>query len=562
MSRKPLVRCAIYTRKSSEEGLEQDFNSLDAQREACEAYVRSQAHEGWKALPELFDDGGFSGGTLERPALRRLMEMVQARRIDVIVIYKIDRLTRSLPDFARLAEQFETHGVSFVSVTQQFNTTTSMGRLMLNVLLSFAQFEREITGERIRDKIAASKKKGLWMGGVTPFGYDLKDRTLVINDEETADIRTIFGLYLELGTVGKLLKVVEARGIRTRRRTSSNGRETGGNAIGRGHLYYLLSNPVYAGRIRHKDKTYAGAHPAIVDQATWDAVQALLADNTQGPRKRTPRPVTEPGWLAGLLVDQHGKPFALDHANKGGKRYRYYVERPTHKGADEKLRRVPAGELERAVQDTTWGFIRDPLKLIDALEIDRPEQTGSLFETVAALTRHLADQATAAWDNRIRPTLRQIVLTADGIRLIFDKAGLQHLLELPTQTKAGTDILSVDLPMRIKLRGAQFKLVVPGNGAEAPKPDATLIKAVARAHTWARQLIAGERPTIAAIAKAEGFTKAYIRRVMRLAFLAPDIIEAIIEGRQPPDLTAEKLMLHTEIPTSWQRQRMELLGIN
>ena len=384
MSRKPLIRCAIYTRKSSEEGLEQDFNSLDAQREACEAYVRSQAHEEWKALPELFDDGGFSGGTLERPALRRLMEMVRARRIDVIVIYKIDRLTRSLPDFARLAEQFEAHGVSFVSVTQQFNTTTSMGRLMLNVLLSFAQFEREITGERIRDKIAASKKKGLWMGGATPFGYDLKDRTLTINDEEAADIRAIFGLYLELGTVGKLLKVVEARGIRTRRRTSSNGRETGGNAIGRGHLYYLLSNPVYAGRIRHKDKTYAGAHPAIIDQVTWGAVQALLADNTQGPRKRRPRPVTEPGWLAGLLVDQQGKPFALDHANKGGKRYRYYVERPTHKGADDKLRRVPAGELEKAVQDATWGFIRDPLKLIDALEIGRPEQTGSLFDA-----RHL-----------------------------------------------------------------------------------------------------------------------------------------------------------------------------
>ncbi|WP_199699164.1 recombinase family protein [Oleomonas cavernae] len=385
---------------------------------------------------------------------------------------------------------------------------------------------------------------------------------MVFKEDEAADIRTIFSLYLELGTVGKLLKAIEARDIRTRRRISSTGRETGGNAIGRGHLYHLLSNPVYAGRIRHKDKTYAGAHPAIIDQVTWDAVQTLLANNTQGPRKRAQWPVTEPGWLAGLLVDQHGKTFALNHANKGGKRYRYYVERPAHKGTDEKLRRVPAGELERAVQEATWGFVRDPLKLVEVLEISRPEQTGSLFEAVASLKRHMADQATVAWDRRIRPTLKQIVLTADGIRLIFDRSALQQLLGLPIQTRSGADALSVDLPIRIKLRGTQFKLVVPGNGAEALKPDTTLIKAVARAHTWAQQLITGERPTIAAIAKTEGMAKVSIRRILRLAFLAPDIVEAILEGRQPLDLTAEKLMVHVEVPTSWQRQRMELLGIS
>jgi DNA invertase Pin-like site-specific DNA recombinase len=562
MSRKPLVRCAIYTRKSSEEGLEQDFNSLDAQREACEAYVRSQAHEGWRALPDLFDDGGFSGGTLERPALLQLMEAVRARRVDVIVIYKIDRLTRSLTDFARLAEQFDAHGVSFVSVTQQFNTTTSMGRLMLNVLLSFAQFEREITGERIRDKIAASKKKGLWMGGTTPFGYDVKDRSLVIKEEEAASLRTIFSLYLELGTVARLEAAVEAQDIRTRRRTLSDGREAGGHSIQRGHLYHLLSNPLYAGRIRHKEKVYDGAHPAIIDQATWDAVQTLLADNTQGPRKRVPRPTTEPGWLTGLLLDQDGKTFALNHANKGGKRYRYYVERPTRDDANRKLKRVPASELERVVQEATCGFLQDPLKLIEKLGIDRPEQTGSIFEAVDSLKHHMADNATAAWDSRIRPTLKHIALNAEGISLSFDRHALQQLLGLPALPKSAPDTLVIDLPVRVKTRGAQFKLVLPATGTDTPRIDITLIKAMARAHTWTRQLITHEQPTIASIAKAEGFTKGYVRRVLRLGLLAPDIVEAILDGRQPVDLTAEKLMLHAEVPRSWQRQRSELLGIS
>ncbi|MEC9343733.1 MAG: recombinase family protein, partial [Pseudomonadota bacterium] len=353
MSRhRPDIRCAIYTRKSAEEGLEQDFNSLHAQREACEAYIRSQAAEGWRILPETFDDGGQSGGTLDRPALEALLDAVRRRRIDVIVIYKIDRLTRSLTDFARLAELFDEQGVSFVSVTQQFNTTTSMGRLMLNVLLSFAQFEREVTGERIRDKIAASKKKGMWMGGLPPMGYEVRDRGLVINEPDAENARLIFRLYLEFGNVGRLEGELERRGIRTRIRTLSTGRRVGGRPILKTMLYRMLSNPIYIGRIRHKDQTYPGDHEAIIDQQTWEAVQAKLSTNTQGPRKRRMPGVHEIGMLSGLLVDDEGNRFVLNHANKNGRRYRYYVEnRPAGNGIGnaEKPTRIPAKELDRVV---------------------------------------------------------------------------------------------------------------------------------------------------------------------------------------------------------------------
>jgi len=272
MSEQKIFRCAIYTRKSSEEGLEQDFNSLEAQREACEAYVRSQAHEGWKLLPDRFDDGGFSGGNMERPALKQLMDKIRAREIDTIVVYKIDRLTRSLTDFARLAELLDQHKVSFVSVTQQFNTTTSMGRLMLNVLLSFAQFEREITGERIRDKIAASKRKGMWMGGVPPMGYDVKDRQLVLNEADAETIRTIFRLYLETKTVPALMERLDQDHIRTAKRYSAKGNHYGERPFTRGHLYKLLTNPIYIGRVPHGKMSHRGLHRAIIEKPLWDAV--------------------------------------------------------------------------------------------------------------------------------------------------------------------------------------------------------------------------------------------------------------------------------------------------
>jgi site-specific DNA recombinase len=285
MSGRRTIRCAIYTRKSSEEGLEQGFNSLDAQHAACASYIASQKHEGWRPLARRYDDGGVSGGTLERPALQRLLADIDARRIDMVVVYKIDRLTRALTDFARLVERFDAAGCSFVSVTQAFNTATSMGRLTLNILLSFAQFEREVTAERIRDKIAASKKKGLWMGGLVPLGYDAAGRTLTVNDDEAANVRTLFDLYLEHQCLRRAKAEADARGLVSKRRTFAGGRTSGGAPFSRGAIYYLLTNPVYIGEVRHKHQIYPGQHPPLVARATWDAVQDALRANANRPRR-------------------------------------------------------------------------------------------------------------------------------------------------------------------------------------------------------------------------------------------------------------------------------------
>ena len=323
--------CAIYTRKSSEEGLEQGFNSLDAQREACSAYILSQKALGWSALPALYDDGGFSGGNTDRPALQRLLADISAKRVRIVVVYKVDRLTRSLADFAKMVELFDTHGVSFVSVTQQFNTTSSMGRLTLNVLLSFAQFEHEVTGERIRDKIAASKRKGLWMGGVAPIGYQAQGRTLVIVDSQAAQIRDIYRLYLEANCVSRLKAQIDARGWLTAERKSRRLNETGGRRFSRGHLYRILTNPIYAGKIAHKGQHFEGHHPAIIAPSVWQAVQDRMSANRRGHRARNN--TAQPSLLAGLVFDQGGQRLTASHSKKGTVRYRYYVGRRLSTGA-------------------------------------------------------------------------------------------------------------------------------------------------------------------------------------------------------------------------------------
>ena len=323
--RRQRLRCAIYTRKSTEEGLEQDFNSLDAQREACEAFIASQKHEGWVALPTHYDDGGYSGGTLERPALQRLLDDIRGSKVDVVVVYKIDRLTRSLLDFAKIVEVFDAHGVSFVSVTQAFNTATSMGRLTLNVLLSFAQFEREVTGERIRDKIAASKKKGMWMGGYPPLGYDVKDRKLVVNEAEAETVRYIFRRYQELGSVRLLKEHLDAAGIVSKHRIAPDGRPYGGKPIARGALYHMLQNRIYRGEIVHKNQAYPGEHAPIIDDDLWQKVQTTLAANRvdRGAGKGN----HHLSLLAGLIYDAHGELMTPSHAVKKGVRYRYYVSK-------------------------------------------------------------------------------------------------------------------------------------------------------------------------------------------------------------------------------------------
>ena len=347
-SAKP-VRCAIYTRVSTDQGLEQDFNSLDAQYDASQAYIRSQAHAGWTLLRAKYDDGGFSGGNTDRPALQRLLEDVRAGKIDVIVVYKVDRLTRSLADFAKLVELFDEHNVSFVSVTQQFNTTTSMGRLTLNVLLSFAQFEREVTSERIRDKIAASKRKGLWVGGMAPLGYDTKDRKITVNEAEAERVRTIFRSYLKLGSLNLLMADLRKQGIVTKVRTLKSGETVGGIPFTRGPLAHLLRNRFYVGEVVFKGEVLAGEQPAIVDRDLFDAVQAKLTEQVNN--HKTTRMKSE-ALLAGRIFDDRGNRMTPSHVRKRGIKYRYYLSSALLQGqpsGPDRSRRVPAAEIEALV---------------------------------------------------------------------------------------------------------------------------------------------------------------------------------------------------------------------
>jgi DNA invertase Pin-like site-specific DNA recombinase len=344
------LRCAIYTRKSTEEGLDMEFNSLDAQREACEAYVASQKAEGWVLVPDRYDDGGFSGGTLERPALQHLLRDIEAGRVDIVVVYKIDRLSRSLMDFAKLVEVFDRNNVTFVSVTQSFNTTTSMGRLTLNILLSFAQFEREVIGERIRDKFAASRRKGMWMGGYPPLGYDVKDRKLVVNEMEAATVRMIFERYVLVGSATILARSLAAEGILTKR----------SRPVDRGYLYILLNNRTYIGEVTHKGNSYPGEHRAIIESPLWNKVHAILKESPRqraaNTRRQTPAP------LKGLLFGPNGRALTPAHTRKGSKLYRYYVSTGVIKRGPEAcvVRRVPAAEVEAAVIDQVRACLRTP----------------------------------------------------------------------------------------------------------------------------------------------------------------------------------------------------------
>ncbi len=359
-----ILRCAIYTRKSSEEGLDQEFNSLDAQREACEAYIQSQVGEGWKALETFYDDGGFSGATMERPGLQKLLVDIDRNLIDVVVVYKVDRLTRSLTDFAKIVETFESNNVSFVSVTQAFNTTTSMGRLTLNVLLSFAQFEREVIGERIRDKIAASKKKGIWMGGVPPLGYDVQDRKLIVNPTEAKRVCSIYKRYLKLGSVPDLVADLKKSRIRSKSWKTQKGTKRRGGYFGRGALYRLLRNPVYLGRITHKGKCYPGTHEPIVPKKLWEKAQTLLS--SQGGKRGKANTLAPSNLLSGLLFDDLGNPMQHSHATKkGGRRYRYYVSRPLlnkNPAAAGSIPRVPAQAIEELVRDRVRALLPASLR--------------------------------------------------------------------------------------------------------------------------------------------------------------------------------------------------------
>lgn len=531
-------RCAIYTRKSTEEGLEQDFNSLDAQREACAAYILSQRHEGWSQVGGSYDDGGLSGGSMNRPALQQLLADVEAGRVDVIVVYKVDRLTRSLADFAKIVDVLDKRGASFVSVTQAFNTTTSMGRLTLNVLLSFAQFEREVTSERIRDKIAASKAKGMWMGGTVPLGYAVQDRKLVVVPEEASTVRTIFGEYLKVASVRDLTDRLQSLGIRSKLHHRKDGSTRGGVFFSRGGLHQLLRNPIYRGQVVHKGKTYAGEHQAIVDEELWNAVQQQLDEKAID--RKLGRNVREVSLLAGLLVDGHRRPMSPSHANKGARRYRYYVTHPDH-ARERQAWRVPAHDLEAIVVGRLKGHFADQSWQIDSSEHGR---AGSTLEAAASLH----DQLTNANGHDLRGHLLQVVKKIE--------VGEQSI---KIQMKEGYGVSNLALEAEAaKIRsGREVKLVILGSDAEADAcRDGKLVAMLAKAHRIRERILAGE--SVASIATGEGSSPSRVGRFARLGLLAPDIVLSAIEGRQPNSLTRSSLWEATSIPLDWPNQRRAL----
>jgi DNA invertase Pin-like site-specific DNA recombinase len=544
--------------------LEQSFNSLHAQREACEAYILSQRHEGWQVVREAYDDGGFSGGSMERPALKKLLEDIARKSIDTVVVYKVDRLTRSLTDFAKIVEQFDKQGVSFVSVTQQFNTTTSMGRLTLNVLLSFAQFEREVTGERIRDKVAASKRKGMWMGGVVPVGYEVKDRQLVINPTESERVREIYRMYLKLGCVSKVQECLDQTGVRSKERTSRTGRRTGGAVYSRGALYGMLQNHMYLGKIHHQGTYYPGQQPAIIDQELWDKVQGQFAANLQAPRSR-PRSANK-SLLAGLLYDPQGNRFTPSHAAKGARRYRYYVSQAVIKKpgrtADGPVR-LPADELEELVISQIQLFLRSPQRMQDIL--CGPNAGSVEIQSAADFARKWATAA-VAHVRSVVPTIVQRVIVRDNlIELQLSRGaireavtGLREIPSLANDSGAPEDLVILEAQATVsKCRGEVRLVLAPDAAQGSPRAIPSLIKAVIRAHDWVDRIAKGEVPHQRAIAAETGLHRRYVGRIMQMAFLAPDITEAILEGRQPPHMTLEILM--GDMSADWVTQRRQLL---
>jgi DNA invertase Pin-like site-specific DNA recombinase len=542
MTSKRQIRCAIYTRKSTEEGLEQDFNTLDAQREACEAYVLSQKAEGWVASREHFDDGGFSGGTLERPALKRLLKEIEAGKVDVVVVYKIDRLSRSLMDFAKLVEVFERRSVTFVSVTQSFNTTTSMGRLTLNVLLSFAQFEREVTGERIRDKFAASKKKGMWMGGCPPLGYDIDSRKLVVNAAEAKTVNLIFRCYLDLGCVRALRDDLAAKRIVSKVWTSISGRAHGGTPFDRGALYCLLKNRIYIGETTHKGKSYPGEHKGIVAHELFDAVQERLASSRRRTLGKPSVPQDAP--LAGLIFDDRGTVMSPTYSMKpGGRRYCYYASRQADGSSSRAISRVPAAAIESLLAAT-----------LRRLGLSSGDREGS------------AD---------LRPLVRRVEIGSDHVVVRLDSsAALRHLrageaagfskrdLIAHWRTKLGGDEQLAEekehfvltLPVRAQFRGGRANVLSTPGDAPSRLPDAPLIKALAKAHRWRAMLEMGEVGSVEALAARVKQERKHVGGILNLAFLAPDLTKAILKGEQPSGLRLAHL-LAADLPLSWAEQR-------
>ncbi len=561
-----IVRCAIYTRKSTEDGLEQAFNSLDAQYEACVAYATSQRHEGWKVIAERYDDGGFSGGNMERPGLKQLLADIAAGKIDVILLYKIDRLTRSLSDFARIVDVLDQAGASFVSITQSFNTTTSMGRLTLNMLLSFAQFEREVTGERIRDKIAASKRKGMWMGGPVPLGYIVYDRKLVIEPQEAEQVRHIMRRYLVLGSVRTLVEELNADGYRTKVQNRTSGPHKGGCVYRRGTIYHLLANRIYRGDIVHKGEAYPGEHEPIVSEELWDDVQRALANRSQGGS--TSQVTRWPSLLITLLYDGEGRPMSPSHstrkaANADGttqrRRYRYYQTRPDAEGGV--AWRVTASDIEPLIRSRLAAFLEDQQAIIAMAENRSAEVINAILSSALGMAAKLHSQVTGECRSTIKQIVRRIDLGQDNIAITVNNVGLRGQLGLPevSSEEVALEETVLHCPV-VKVRlGHALRLILPPSTPAVPPRarDGKLVQLVAEAHAARKLVLENAGRTVASIAADHGRCRTRLAKLVGLSCLAPDIVTAIVEGRQPAKLTPNVLTT-IDLPLSWREQRAAL----
>lgn len=520
-------RCAIYTRKSTEEGLEQAFNSLDAQREACGAYILSQAHEGWEALPDMYDDGGWSGGNMDRPALKQLLDDVASGKVDIIVVYKVDRLTRSLADFARIVDILDKADASFVSVTQAFNTTNSMGRLTLNVLLSFAQFEREVTSERIRDKIAASKRKGMWMGGVVPLGYRVEDRRLIIDEAQAATVRMLFERYVRIKSITRMVDELVGENVRTKVRTYADGRAVGGVPFARGTLSQLLQNPLYMGKVRHRDELHDGEHEAIVSEEQWRAVQTILAGNRND--RRNGKLTNNPSLLTGMLLDPDGKPMTPVFTTRGTKRHHYYVTRLKPGEDPARAWRAPAGEVDRVVLQSVASQLR---------KVAGDAATIHDIEEKCLFAEDLIDQPLPAQRAIVRDLKLKARIGEDCVNIQLEDQG---------------EVTKATLPARSMKRGIEKRLILV-NGEKPDDQDPVLIRMIALAKAVRECTVNGKSNPL-----VDRYSKRHRWQLVRISFLAPDIIAAIMAGNQPPALTGRTLIRCVDLPFDWNEQR-RLLG--
>lgn len=527
---KKQVRCAIYTRKSSEEGLEQDFNSLDAQREACESFIKSQKHERWILVDKQYNDGGFSGGTMNRPAFKELLKDIENNEIDIVVVYKVDRLTRSLMDFSKIIDVFDKHGTSFVSITQQFNTTTSMGRLTLNILLSFAQFEREVTGERIRDKIAASKKKGMWVGGCIPIGYEKIDKKLIIKSDDAQKVRLIFEKYLEFKSVAKLKDYLDEMKIKTRKN----------KCFSQGQIYHLLSNKVYIGKIVHKKIIYDGEHNAIIDNNIFEKAQNLLYENKVDKICGTKN--SSNSLLIGIIYDDQNNKMTPSHSYSRKKKYRYYIT--AGKNKSENKVKIPAEEIEKFVVNEIKTLLKDKMKLqkiLRNLDIAKQIELINVAKNISDYSEH----------KLVRCLISKVKVANKSIEITFNENEIINVLEILLQNKTLKPLINVSniTPLVIN-KCVKFsqpsnsgkKLILNASEDEKPEPNPYLLNALVKCYYYHQQIKTGK--TIADLQQEENLKDSkYIRNLLNLKYISPTLTEQILNGTQPKDLSLQRLIL-------------------